>query len=166
MNVPKLRARLSEFKGLFLPNKFNVVISTPFLGESESLNVLARNVNLSGETLTTFEKVDAGHPKAVVSNFSNETLSISFLLTNDMRAEKFFRNWKNLIINKRTQSVSYRQDVIGTIVVEMLDRNNNIVQTRTFTECIPTSFSGWSLGSDAALTEITINFEFYEMITE
>ena len=109
-------------------------------GASSSANVLKRfgldegmqfrieSLNMPGRTLTTFDQNYHGPARAIPYRYSQQPISLSIILSKDMREREVFMRWQDFLVghnrsnHERSNVVApfdtkYYQDGIGTIKI-------------------------------------------------
>jgi len=129
VNIEEFKEKIK--KGLAKPNRYNVNITfplnSPLIGgnnNSQTLSILCESVDLPGSLLATNEDQQWGpFRKIPYINIYND-LSLTFMCDEDMFARTVFDTWQQNIINKSTFGISYYDDYISTVNIQLMSQND------------------------------------------
>ena len=184
INVNQLIVQVQN-SGTMSPNKYIVKIQPPALSlasERYAANLSPRiqRVNLPERSLSTIQQKSAYResiniPKGYGS-FSD--LSMSILLSSDMREKKLLMAWHDLIISaNRNFHPTYLDDIVGKITIltigdkstlgDILD--TNIIEQHTFHGCYPLTVGDVDLSytstDEAATIDTTFTYRHFNMVS-
>jgi len=103
------------------------------------LSILCESVELPGSLLATNEDKQWGpFRKMPYLNVYND-VSLTFMCDEDMSAKKIFDKWQNGIIDKNGFQLSYYDDYVATMTIQVLSVNegNDVLYEADCFECYP-----------------------------
>jgi hypothetical protein len=129
-------AQTSQFEGYIIggPGSYSRTgASSPSnvlrrFGLDEGMQFRIESLNIPGRTLTTFDQNYHGPARAIPYRYSQQPISLSIILSKDMREREVFMRWQDFLVghnrsnHERSNVVApfdtkYYQDGIGTIKI-------------------------------------------------
>tara|TARA_B100000902_G_C27290163_1_gene906657 strand:+ start:508 stop:1152 length:645 start_codon:yes stop_codon:yes gene_type:complete len=128
-SIDRIKSTISSRGGLARPNNFLVELpSLPGFGRAnETLNMLCRQTTLPFKQIMSVPRRIGMESEEIAYGYAVENITMSFLMTNDYYARKYFDRWKDLIINEDQQIVNYKNNYEKRIVLHQL--RNSIPST-------------------------------------
>ena len=184
INVNQLIVQVQN-SGTMSPNKYIVKIQPPALSlasERYAANLSPRiqRVNLPERSLSTIQQKSAYResiniPKGYGS-FSD--LSMSILLSSDMREKKLLMAWHDLIVSAEENfHPTYLDEIVGKITILTIGDNStlgdifdtNIVEQHTFYGCYPLTVGDvdltYTANDEAATIDTTFTYRYFNMVS-
>ena len=110
---------------------FMVEINAPgqaFSGAARAMQLRIEQVSIPSRTLTTFQQNYYGPPRDIPYRFVTSPITLTILLSEDMREREFFMKWQDLFIGNRRSPISldsnaiydcgYFKDCVGTVTIK------------------------------------------------
>jgi hypothetical protein len=121
----------------------------------EKFTVFASNIQTPSQSIIFYEDTmsPSGPPISVpIRRNYDDRYIIEFIIDKDWNIRSFFDSWINALflntgnVYKNSTRVQYFTDIVGTLEIEALDQNDNVVKTITLHDAypkqiIPTQFS-------------------------
>lgn len=129
MNIESLKATLSKRGGAAVQNRFSLKI-TPPAGlqvdgrDLRDFELLCDNCSLPGRQITTFDYQLLQQSFKIPNGFLNEDVTLTFILTNDYFAKRFFDAWAALTVDFERYKVKYLEEYRGVIEIHQLTKSH------------------------------------------
>lgn len=116
--------------GVARTSDFMVEISAPsmaFSSVAQSMMLRIEQVSIPSRTLTTFQQNYYGPPRDIPYRFVSSPITLTILLSEDMREREFFMKWQDLFIGtsrikeSRRDAIydcGYFKDCVGTVTIK------------------------------------------------
>lgn len=108
-SIEELKSSVSAGGGLALANQY--LVQLPAIpGSSLSArerNTLCRVARLPGRQILTHDRQIGIMQQKIGYGYANADVGLSFHVLNDYKTKEYFDLWQNLIIDQRTQQISY-----------------------------------------------------------
>ena len=117
--------------GVAKTSDFIVIVSAPkkaFSSVAQSMMLRIEQVSIPSRTLTTFQQNYYGPPRDIPYRFVSSPITLTILLSEDMREREFFMQWQDLFIGKRRDPESknsngiydcgYFNDCVGRVTIK------------------------------------------------
>ena len=136
-------------------------------------------VEIPGRQMSTLEHRfdNIGPVSKVAYDSTYGELTLSVLLSEDMREKEFFELWQNNMVDtgafevsdgRYSQSrfgVKYYEDYVGTVTIRQFASSGELRSIHTMVECFPTAIGGipmnWS-GDETAKMNVTFSYKTYK----
>ena len=151
------------------PNLFKVTLAWPGGRGPDTNNVsfLIKGATLPSSVIGTIPLKFRGRELKIAGDRTFETWTITVINDNDMTIRTAFEGWMSLI-NAHTENVSSYTgtDALGYLnsqmLVEQLDRNEDVMKTYTFIGAYPINVSAIDLNYDTtdAIEEFTVELNY------
>ena len=177
-NVNEMVSSINK-SGVAKASDFEVQISNYGFGDERELMARADSVNLPGRTMTTTEHRfnNYGPINKVPYSQIYGDLTVTFLLSEDMREKDYFERWQTRMVNTGAYeyggdgrfNTKYFNDYAGTILVRQYGANKNLRTIHKLNQAYPILIG--EVGMDwtsADLTKLTVTFAYknYEYVTQ
>lgn len=162
-------ATIRELPDYAVTNTWEIQLTPPsrLSINSEKLNAVASNVSprptYSNTALTTnIRGVKINQPGD--NTIASDTIGITILETVDKQWGTVIKQWFDLCQNYKTKYAAPRKDVMGTLIITELNRQNEPVYRYTLQDVFLTSVSMPDFGSDQQLQEytMTLTYNFFD----
>ena len=160
-DITTLITAFSTASGFQKSNRFriNIIPPTVIPGGTQitptSFTVFASNIQTPSQSIIFYEDTmsPSGPPISIPlrRNYDDRYI-IEFIIDKNWNIRSFFDSWISALflntgnVNKNSTRVQYFTDIVGTLEIEALDQNDNVVKTITLYDAypkqiIPTQFS-------------------------
>ena len=167
--------------GIAKTSHFEVQITGAGLGDEESLMSRADSVDIPGRSLMTAEHKFYNYGPLTKLPYGGQTytdVTVSFILSEDMREKEYFEIWQNNIVNTGafetgssqsdfygyTQSKfnpKYFEDYIGTLVIRQYGENGELRSIYTLNEAYPIIINPISMSwSQTEIAKLSVTFAY------
>lgn len=144
----------------------------------KGLSYMAKSVSVPGKSIGTIDNKRFGPVWKVANDLIMDTVSMTFMLSEDWREHKFFEGWIAGIMGyvgkgtgstsdhtggvRQLYTLSYYKDYIGTVNIIPLDRQGGSVTTITLYEAYPTALGPVELtwGDSGEVASFTVTWSF------
>ena len=174
-NVKNLVGSLSN-SGVAKTSDFQVLISPPpGLNQSypRELMYRAETVELPGRTIATIEHrfTNYGPLNKVAYGAMYQDVSISFILSEDMREKVYFEQWQQLMADTAPTALGnfnakYFNDYVGTIEIQQFSRTGDLKTTHVLNQAYPIVINAVSMGwAEDQIARMTVQMamRYYEV---
>jgi hypothetical protein len=98
-----------------------------FINDPRDMFLLCESVQLPGKRIATMESF-VTH-KAIKKPYSYlvDEVTLTFILTNDYYAKKYFDSWQALVVNQDSLKLNYKSDYVTDITLQQLTSSNDII---------------------------------------
>ena len=130
-------------------------------------DIVVLNCTMPGKQISTNEKVIWG-PAYNIPYARMYSGDFEMTVLYDKVFHKYIDNWMNLVMSSPGDRAAYYDNIIGTIVLRMYDRDRTSSTTYTLTDCFPLTISGIDLdaGSANAYQTMNVSWSFREWSME
>lgn len=148
-SIQSLSAVINGEGGLAHKNRYLIQITAPAVGgytvispdQSRTLNLLCDSTIIPGVRIMTEELGTTQHLKHYPYSFAQEEITFSFLLTGLYTVRQIFDAWIRFIINFETYKLAYKDEVVSTINIFQLSKDNIKTYGVKLINAFPTSIS-------------------------
>ena len=127
--IETLKASIERGKGLASSSRFEVFITLPpalkefgsLSDNSRELSLLAQSCNIPGRTIGTIDYKSVRQSVKIPNGYSQEDVTMTFLLTNDYFVKRIFDRWINSSVDQETYRVMYDNYYTGDILINQLN---------------------------------------------
>jgi len=159
---------ISGFKSVIAKNpildasRYKVLITGPAGTLKQDFSVLCSAVQLPGRGFSTVDKYNHGPIRKVPYAELYDDVSTTFYMTADMNLHEYFNAWQELIAGA-DYYMAYYHDFIGSVIIEVEDKQDNLKASYELFEAYPISISpiefGYNLGG--RITEFTVTWAYH-----
>lgn len=185
MNVDNFKSLVSKRGGLAPGNRFAVYMPLPlisfdpqeliakafnkgnaggnnFFNDPRDVSILCDSVTMPGRQISTNDVVNNMLAVKMPYNYINDDVTMSFHITNDHYMKKFFDNWMDKIIDRKTMTMKYRSSYATDIIIQQLDQRDVPVYTCTLKNAYPITMASYELNnsSENQFQKITMTFAY------
>ncbi len=170
-----LRSSIETANGIASSNRFRVrmptLINTPKPGggtandpiETRVLSLLCTQARIPGKNFNLLERQIGMEQIKVVNGYSFPSVALTFYLTNDYSARKYFQEWTECITSiTPPYAAGFHKNYAKSITIEQLDKEGNVIYEVELQKAYPENISEVELNNQAqaAALEITVSFTF------
>ena len=162
---------IAEFKSSFSkelarPSKFDVNIPVPlglvpYRGTSRMLTMRCENAELPGRTIATTSMKIYGVEEKFPYMSSYNDMSLTFIVSDDMKEKKFFDAWLNWINPNTSYNVKYKKDYSVGLRINQYDVQNKVSYSVDLADAFPIAVNGMDLNWSAdGYHKLTVTFAY------
>ena len=163
------------FKGIgTIPKTGFYNLADTVIGANGQLSYMAKAVSVPGKSIGTIDAKRFGPVFKVANDLIVDTVSMTFMLSEDWKEHKFFDGWLSGIMGsvapgtgstsgERTMyTVSYYQDYISQVEIIPLDRQGGVASIIVLHEAYPTNIGPVELawGDSGEVATFTVTWSF------
>lgn len=166
LSINALKTSLNKYPLLDL-SKFKVFITGPKGNLEEQITLRCSNVSLPGRGISTTERFHHGPIRKIPYAEVYDDVTLSFITSDSLAERKFFNDWQTLIGGGNSYNIAWYADIIGTVVIQNLDRKGNVKTTTILYEAFPMTIDPIQFDSNAAdqlsLFNVTFAYHHWEL---
>jgi hypothetical protein len=117
-SISDLKTNIQKGGGLAVQNRFRVQIG------GVDWSVECESATLPGRQIMSLDYQINRQPIKVATGYMNEDVTLTFLVTNDFRVVKYFKDWIGQTIEQESYRLKYLDTYRKDVVIEQLDKNN------------------------------------------
>jgi hypothetical protein len=162
---------IAEFKSSFSkelarPSKFDVNIPVPlglipYRGTSRMLTMRCENAELPGRTIATTSMKIYGVEEKFPYMSSYNDMSLTFIVSDNMKEKKFFDAWLNWINPNSNYNMKYKQDYSVALRINQYDVKNKVSYSVDLVDAFPIAVNGMDLSWSAdGYHKVTVTFAY------
>ena len=158
--------KASFSKELARPSKFDVNIPVPlgmvpYRGTSRMLTMRCENAELPGRTIATTSMKIYGVEEKFPYMSSYNDLSLTFIVSDDMKEKLFFDAWLNWINPNTSYNLKYKQDYSVALRINQYDVQNKVSYSVDLVDAYPIAVNGMDLNWSAdGYHKLTVTFAY------
>jgi hypothetical protein len=142
--------------------RYTVNISGPVGPLRSDFTTLCNAATLPGRGFGTADKYNHGPIRKVPYAELYDEVSTTFYMTTSMELHEYFNQWQELIGGEQYY-IAYYHDIIGSVIINVEDKQDRRMATYELFEAYPSSISpldfGYALGG--RVTEFTVNWAYH-----
>lgn len=158
--------KASFSKELARPSKFDVNIPVPlgmipYRGTSRMLTMRCENAELPGRTIATTSMKIYGVEEKFPYMSSYNDLSLTFIVSDDMKEKLFFDAWLNWINPNISYNLKYKQEYSVALRINQYDVQNKVSYSVDLVDAYPIAVNGLDLNWSAeGYHKLTVTFAY------
>ena len=158
--------KASFSKELARPSKFDVNIPIPlgmipYRSTSRMLTMRCENAELPGRTIATTSMKIYGVEEKFPYMSSYNDLSLTFIVSDDMKEKLFFDAWLNWINPNTSYNLKYKQDYSVALRINQYDVQNKVSYSVDLVDAYPIAVNGMDLNWSAdGYHKLTVTFAY------
>jgi len=172
--IDTLKSAIEKGKGLARSNRFEVIFSLPpalfelgnVTDNAQKISLLAQSCSLPGRTIDTISRKNVRQSVKVPSGYSQEDITMTFLLTNDYFAKRLIDRWVNSSVDQETYRVSYDNYYCSDILINQIDTEDKKVYSVKLLRAWPVSYESITLSheneNDVVKLSVTFTYDDFE----
>jgi hypothetical protein len=131
------------------------------------LKYLVKDIPIPGRTVLTQQYYIFSKQDILPYSFQYSPLTVTYMCTADMKTRKFFDYWQSMIMDNTNWYSYYFDEFATNAQLDILDENNNIIDTYIFEGIYPVTVGEQRLSYDSKdLQELSISFNYYRWYKE
>lgn len=163
-----LLSSINKRNGLARSNRFEVLFTLPeallSLGNggdnAREISLLAQSCTLPGRSIETLEYKSVRQRVRIPTGYSQEDITMTFLLTNDYFAKRIFDRWINASVDQETYRILYDNYYTSTIQINQLDLEDKVIYSVKLLKAWPISYESITLDNGAENESIKLSVTF------
>jgi len=191
--IDDMKAIVGKRGGLARQNRFVVIMSPPttslintdvqgligsalsgnlglndFINDPRDIALLCEATSIPGRSINTIEYERDGYRNQVKIpyTYTNEDVTMTFHLTNDYYARKFFEKWMASVFDRNTHTLNFQNEYTTDVTIQQLDQDNVVVYGVKLKGCYPTSINSINLDNQGTDTtqklQVTFTYEEFQ----
>lgn len=186
MNIDTMKAMISKKGGLAQTNRFLVMMTAPkvsllntdpsvllgtlasgggignLFNDPRDISMLAKSVQIPGRNLSTLDKRIGKQSMKIPYDYIDADVAMTFYLTNDMYARRYFADWLKCIVDPDRYRMGYKKDYATDIQIIQLNQKNFPIFGCTLENAYPMDISAIDLdaSADSGIQDMTVNFAY------
>jgi hypothetical protein len=172
MLISEFITEVSTRLGFARSNRFSVQI--PRAKDSNTMHpggidLVCESVSLPGTQILTTDYSSVRHSIKYPTGKMYEDVELTFALTGDYYARKFFDEWMSSIITTTNDNytLNYHSSFTRDVVISQLDDRNKQIYSHTLINAYPITIQNISLGStnedEISRFSVTLTYDKYEI---
>ena len=169
-SIEQIKGAITAGNGLAKGNLFNV--SIPIIPDvnaggldSQSLNIMCKNITMPGQQLLTKEKIINGFPEKVAYGMAYEDVNVTFAERNDYLIRSYFTKWHNYIFNQNDGTVKYKNQYTCDITINPIDRTDTTTYGVKLIKAFPTQLTNIDYNNEADnFVDVSVTFTYQKWV--
>lgn len=167
-NINEFFGRVNSSRSFARPNRFRVMLPSPFGGDTVYLSLMAEQVDLPGQSFSTQEIKTQGPVRLQPYNALFQQTAIVFSVDSDMEIKKFFDRWLNLMYDKTTHFFSYHDEYKVDMVIEQFNEEGVVVYRTRLRDTFPLNINAttlaWAENDNIQRLPVSFSYESWETL--
>lgn len=168
-HIDNLLASVNKHKGYAHPNRFSIEfpeirkIAEEYGDKGREFEFFCESTSIPGRQILTNDYTGRARQSIKKPNgYQNEDVSFIFNLTNDYFIRDVFDKWTNLIVNRETYEVGYKQEYCTTVLIHQLDEEDTRVYTVELRDAYPVTVQNIDLNSttESAIQKFNVTMTY------
>lgn len=169
-SIQTLSSVVNSEGGLAHKNRYLIQMTAPTIGnttiitsdQARTLNLLCDSTVIPGVRIMTEELGTTQQLKHYPYSFTQEEITFSFLLTGLYTVRQIFDAWIRFIINFETYKLAYKDEIVSTINIFQLSKDNIKTYGVRLINAFPTSISQIDLSNleEDSIQKIDVTFVY------
>lgn len=166
LSVENLKSKIGSLGGIAKSNRYQIVV--PSLdGQGATLEImdhLCKRMNLPGKQVLSVDRNIGTSFQKVAYGYASEDVNMSFLLTGDMTAKRYFEQWQQDAVNTTDDtyhSPGYKINYARDVLIYQLDKSGERTYGVRLLKAYPTTVSAIEYSDDAeGILELNIQLSY------
>lgn len=137
---------------------------------SSGLNLMCTRASLPGRQIMTAERTIGVKTEKVTNSFAVEDVSLSFYLTNDYEAKRYFDTWGSLSLNPETYELNYKYGPNGyakDVTITQLNQQSEPIYRCKLKYAFPTTINPIEFSStEGSVIELNVQLSYTDWTGE
>lgn len=168
-NIDSFKSALGRRGGVARQNFFAVTMSMPLISmdpaqigrnllagntsvgqvfnDPRDLTFLCESASLPGRNIATNDYQPVGKATKKPYGYNNDDVTMSFLLTQDYFAKTMLEGWQDLIINRESHRIAYKETYCRDITIQQLSSNGTPIYTIKLKNAFPVTINAVDLNN-------------------
>jgi hypothetical protein len=171
----EFRASVEKGRGLASNNRYRVILPTLANAvkadgsrpsdqfSSSDLNFYCTAARIPGKNITTIDRQVGLEQVKVANGYTFGDVSLTFYLTNDYAAKKYFELWSECIMTPTPPyTIGFHNNYAKSVMIEQLDKLEQPIYTVELVKAFPTTYTEVELNNQAqgAALEFTVSLSY------
>lgn len=172
MTITRFVSEVSAKMGFARSNRFSIEIPRARNSNTmntEAINLMCESVSLPGSQILTTDYSTIRHTAKYPTGVAYDDVELSFALTSDYYARKFFDEWIAAVITTTndTYKLNYRSDYARDVIINQLNENDEKIYSHKLLDAYPTTIQNIDLSNtnddDISRFSVTLTYDKYEI---
>jgi hypothetical protein len=172
MTITEFVLEVSAKMGFARSNKFSVEIPRARNSNTMSadgINIMCESVSLPGTQILTTDYSSVRHSSKYPTGTMYEDVELTFALTSDYYARKFFDEWIASVITTTNDNytLNYRSDFSRDVTINQLDENDKKIYSHKLRDAYPITIQNINLSNmnedEISRFSVTLTYDKYEI---
>ena len=149
-------------------------VDLPYIAETgistSGLNLMCRSATLPGRQIMTAERMIGLKYEKVANSFAIDDVSMTFYLTNDYEAKRYFDTWSSLSVDPVTYELNYKYGPNGyakDVVITQLNKKSEPVYICRLKDAFPTTVNAIEFSSNEGnVVELNVQLSYTDWTGE
>lgn len=165
-HIDNLLASVNKHKGYAHPNRFSIEfpdIAAIAGDKGREFEFFCESTSIPGRQILTNDYTGRARQSIKKPNgYQNEDVSFIFNLTNDYFIRDVFDKWTNLVVNRETYEVGYKQEYCTKVLIHQLDEEDTRVYTVELRDAYPVTVQNIDLNSttESAIQKFNVTMTY------
>ena len=153
-------------------NRYIAKVYCPIVSsiDTQTLAMTVESAELPGKTITTSESRLYGPIRKIPYNLGFIDTTFTFMCSDNFLVEKrFFDDWADFIINPNTFDAEYHDNLVGSINLQLLSNENELMYEVEYMEVFPINVSAMNVGfaqmNDYAKFSVTFSYRKWKRLS-
>lgn len=157
-------------RGMARTNRYRVTFDLPNSNQvtSELVTLFCDNVTLPGMNISTTPYRIYGESREVPYERSFDPINLTFYVDGQLDVKTAFEKWIHLIQDQNTRVLRYYKEYIRDVRIDVLDLQDNVLQTLTLYNAYPKSLGSITLDAaskDVMKVGVVLQYEYWRSTT-
>lgn len=166
LSIKELKASLSKYPLLDL-SKYEVMITGPLGTLDREISLRCTSVVLPGRGFSTTELFTHGPVRKIHYMELYDDIQLSFIASDVLKERDFFNQWQRLMSGNASWNMAWYEEIIGTVVINNLDKQGNVKTSTTLFEAYPISMDpltfDYTAGDQLPLFNVSFTYHHWEV---
>lgn len=166
LSIKELKASLSKYPLLDL-SKYEVMITGPLGTLDREISLRCTSVVLPGRGFSTTELFTHGPVRKIHYMELYDDIQLSFIASDVLKERDFFNQWQRLMSGNASWNMAWYEDIIGTVVINNLDKQGKVKTSTTLFEAYPVSMDpltfDYTAGDQLPLFNVSFSYHHWEV---
>lgn len=166
LSIKELKASLSKYPLLDL-SKYEVMITGPLGTLDREISLRCASVVLPGRGFSTTELFTHGPVRKIHYMELYDDIQLSFIASDVLKERDFFNQWQRRMGGNPTWNMAWYEEIIGTVVINNLDKQGKVKTSTTLFEAYPVSMDpltfDYTAGDQLPLFNVSFAYHHWEI---
>jgi len=175
-DIATLISTFTSMSGFQLSNRFAVTITPPDGVSSPTIPIFATTIQTPSQAIVYEpDNMSPSGPSIMVpiKRSYDDRFIIEFIVDGNWEIRKFFDDWMNWMFistnptTVNSTNVRYWDEIVGTVVIEALKRNDETAKTLTLYDAYPKTIIPTQMSNDTPNQYLTLmvdmNYRYYKL---
>ena len=163
-SISDLKSIIVSRKGIVRPSRFSVSISAPSALNTRDLSTFCETVTLPTKKISTATYRTTRQEFKLPTGYTNDDISMLFLLTGDFYVKTLMDSWLALVIGSDSYRIKYPSEYCGTIEISQLLDDESSAYTVRYNQAFPTDVTPIQFDSNGTdqIQKLSVTMAYYD----